>query len=99
MSRSQALETKNNSTQAHKPQEPMCPPEAHGTLRRQMGQVPPKGLRHHCGPNDLEPPGIGIEAGDLSRAGNVLIHETLNLWPLRKDEATLSSGDLLAHPL
>src|SRR5665647_2377475 len=43
MSYPQAVETKNNSPQAQKPQETMSPPEAHGILRPQLGQVPPKG--------------------------------------------------------
>ena len=43
MSYPQAVETKNNSPQAQKPQETMPPPEAHGSLRPLLGQVPPKG--------------------------------------------------------
>ena len=39
----QAVETKNNSPQAQKPQETMPPPEAHDSLRPLLGQVPPKG--------------------------------------------------------
>ena len=76
MSYPQAVETKNNSPQAQKPQETMPPPEAYGSLGPPLSQVPPKGYHHHCGPHGQERPGEVIEAGDLSVPGNVLMHDS-----------------------
>ena len=88
----EAFITKDNSRQAQKPQETVPPPQPPGSLRPLLGQVPPKGYRHHYGPHSQERPGKVFEAGDLAVTDDVPFHYKLNFGPCVKYDVTLNNG-------